>query len=133
EASYASAMDVIVPRLSAALGTELPGVVERTAVVDRASWVHADVAPFAQLIGQLETELLDQVMPPGGGLAKATMALANRWVTTRQLGILCVVRGRGVLGHYDLALLSAEIAPGRLLFVEENVRMTARALEVPLV
>src|SRR6476619_4433667 len=32
EASYASAMDVIVPRLSAALGTELPGVGERTAV-----------------------------------------------------------------------------------------------------
>jgi len=38
-----------------------------------------------------------------------------------------------VLGQYDLAMLSAEIAPGRLLFVEENVRMTARALDVPLV
>ena len=46
---------------SAALGTELPGVVERSAVVDRAGWVHANVATFAQLIGQLEGELLDQV------------------------------------------------------------------------
>jgi hypothetical protein len=88
EPAYAEAMTVIVPRLSAALGTELPGVVDRSAVVDRAGWVHANVATFAQLIGQLETELLDQVMPSGGGLAKATIALANRWVTTRQLGFL---------------------------------------------
>jgi coenzyme F420 biosynthesis associated uncharacterized protein len=132
EASYAAAMDRIVPRLSAALGTELPGVVERTAVVDRAGWVHANVATFAQLIGQLETELLDQVVPPGGGLAKATMALANRWVTTRQLGFLLGFMGSKVLGQYDLALLTAEAQPGKLLFVEENIRQTAKLLDVPL-
>jgi coenzyme F420 biosynthesis associated uncharacterized protein len=37
-----------------------------------------------------------------------------------------------VLGQYDLALLSAEATPGRLLFVEENIRQTARSLDVPL-
>ena len=37
-----------------------------------------------------------------------------------------------VLGQYDLALLSAEAAPGRLLFVEENIRATATALGVPI-
>jgi hypothetical protein len=78
EPLYAAAMERIVPRLSAALGTELPGVVERSAVVDRAGWVHANIATFASLIGQLEHDLLDQVIPRGGGLAKATMALANR-------------------------------------------------------
>ena len=132
EPSYAAAMELIVPRLSAALGTELPGVVERSAVVDRAGWVHANVATFAQLIGQLETELLDQVVPHGGGLAKATMALANRWVTTRQLGFLLGFMGSKVLGQYDLALLTAEASPGKLLFVEENIRATAKALDVPL-
>jgi coenzyme F420 biosynthesis associated uncharacterized protein len=132
EASYAVAMARIVPRLSEALGTELPGVVERSAVVDRAGWVHANVATFAQLIGQLETELLDQVMPHGGGLAKATIALANRWVTTRQLGFLLGFMGSKVLGQYDLALLTAEATPGKLLFVEENIRQTARVLDVPL-
>jgi coenzyme F420 biosynthesis associated uncharacterized protein len=132
EASYAVAMARIVPRLSEALGTELPGVVERAAVVDRAGWVHANVATFAQLIGQLETELLDQVMPHGGGLAKATIALANRWVTTRQLGFLLGFMGSKVLGQYDLALLTAEATPGKLLFVEENIRQTARVLDVPL-
>lgn len=132
EADYAAAMARIVPRLSEALGTDLPGVVERSAVVDRAGWVHANVATFASLIGTLEDELLDQVVPPGGGIGKAAMALANRWVTTRQLGFLLGFMGSKVLGQYDLALLSAEATPGRLLFVEENIRQTARALDVPL-
>jgi coenzyme F420 biosynthesis associated uncharacterized protein len=129
---YDAAMERIVPRLSAALGTELPGVVERSAVVDRAGWVHANVSTFAQLIGQLETELLDQVMPVGGGFAKATMALTNRWITTRQLGYLLGFMGGKVLGQYDLALLTAEAQPGKLLFVEENIRQTAKVLDVPL-
>ena len=53
------------------------------------------------------------------------MTLANRWVTTRQLGLLLGFMGQRVLGQYDLALLSAETTPGRLLFVEENIRQTA--------
>ena len=132
EPHYRAAMEKIVPALSAHLETRLPGVVERTEVVDRAGWVRANTSSFAGLIGRLEDELLDQIMPVGGGLAKATMALANRWVTTRQLGILLGFMGQRVLGQYDLALLSAEAAPGRLLFVEENIRGTARALGVPL-
>ena len=132
EPEYAAAMARIVPRLSEALGTELPGVVDRAGVTDRAGWVHANVATFASLIATLEDELLDQVMPAGGGLGKATMALANRWVTTRQLGFLLGFMGSKVLGQYDLALLSAESTPGRLLFVEENIRLTARVLDVPL-
>jgi len=132
EPAYAAAMARIVPRLSEALGAELPGVVERAAVVDRAGWVHANITTFASLIGRIEGELLDQVVPVGGGLGKSTMALANRYVTTRQLGFLLGFMGQKVLGQYDLALLSAEAKPGRLLFVEENIRSTARALNVPI-
>src|SRR4029077_14311331 len=122
----------IVPALSAALGSPLPGVVERSGVVDRAGWVRANTGSFASLMSKLEADLLDQVIPPGGGLAKATVALANRWVTTRQLGFLLGFMGTRVLGQCDLALLSTEAAPGKLLFVEENIRATARALEVPI-
>jgi coenzyme F420 biosynthesis associated uncharacterized protein len=132
EPAYAAAMARIVPALTEALGSQLPGVVERSGVVDRAGWVRANTGSFASLMSKLETGLLDQVMPPGGGLAKATMALANRWVTTRQLGFLLGFMGTRVLGQYDLALLSAEAAPGRLLFVEENIRATATALGVPI-
>ena len=132
EPAYARAMALVVPRLAEALGTELPGVVERASVVDRAGWVKANISVFASLIGRLEADLLDQVVPPGGGLAPATMALANRFVTTRQIGLMLGFMGQRVLGQYDLALLSAETAPGRLLFVDENIRQTARALDVPL-
>jgi coenzyme F420 biosynthesis associated uncharacterized protein len=132
EGSYAEAMARVVPALAGHLGTELPGVVDRVSVVDRAAWVRANTTVFAALIGRLESELLDQLLPPGGGLGKATVALANRWVTTRQLGLLLGFMGQRVLGQYDLALLSAETTPGRLLFVEENIRQTARALDVPL-
>src|SRR5205823_5509525 len=58
--------------------------------------------------------------------------LANRFVTTRQIALMLSFMGQRVLGQYDLALLSAETTPGRLLFVEENIRQTATALDLPL-
>jgi len=132
EPAYAAAMAVVVPRLATALGTDLPGIVDRFGVVDRAGWVRANAASFADLIGRLEGQLLDQVVPPGGGLVPATLAIANRWVTTHQIGYILGFMGGRVLGQYDLALLAAETTPGRLLFVEENIRQTARVLDVPL-
>ncbi len=132
EPAYAETMARIMPRLSEALGTELPGVVGRAGVVDRAGWVRANSTTFAALIGRLEGTLLDQILPPGGGIGQASVALANRWITTRQIGFMLGFMGARVLGQYDLALLSAETTPGRLLFVEENIRQTAATLGVPL-
>jgi coenzyme F420 biosynthesis associated uncharacterized protein len=132
EGDYADAMRQVVPALSEHLGTDLPGVVDRVAVVDRGEWVQANTVAFAHIIGKLEDSLLEQMLPEGAGFGKATMTLANRWVTTRQLGLLLGFMGQRVLGQYDLALLSAETTPGRLLFVEENIRQTAKALDVPL-
>lgn len=132
EGAYLQAMAVVVPRLGEALGTQLPGVVDRASVVDRAGWIRANVGTFRSLISRMEQDLLDQVVPVGGGLTRATMALANRWVTSQQLGYLLGFMGTRVLGQYDLAMLSAEAEDGRLLFVEENVRGTAHALGVPV-
>lgn len=132
EPAWAAAMARVVPALEAHLGTPLPGVVERVAVVDRRAWVDANVTAFAGLVGRLEADLVEQLVPRGGGGGRAAVALANRWVTTAQLGLLLGFLGRRVLGQYDVALLSAEAAPGRLLFVEENIRAQARALGVPL-
>ncbi len=130
--AYEAAMRRVVPALEAVLETPLPGIVERVAVVGRAGWVRANLVTFSGLLGRLEGELLDQVVPPGAGLGKASLALANRWITTRQFGFLLGFMGQRVLGQYDLALLSAEAEPGQLLFVEENIRHTAGALGVPL-
>jgi putative hydrolase len=131
DAAYREAMAAVVPRLSAALGTPLPGVVERASVVDRAGWIQANVTTFRALVSKIEGDLLGQVVR-GGGITSAAMVIANRWVTTRQIGFLLGFMGTRVLGQYDLALLSAEATDGRLLFVEENIRATARALEVPI-
>lgn len=132
EPAYAATMARVVPLLGVALGAELPGVVGRAGVVDRAGWIRANTASFAALIGKLEGTLLDQILPPGGGFGQAAVALAHRWVTTRQIGFMLGFLGTRVLGQYDLALLSAESTPGRLLFVEENIRQTAVSLGVPL-
>jgi coenzyme F420 biosynthesis associated uncharacterized protein len=132
DGAYREAMARVAPRLAEALGTQLPGVVERAAVVDRAGWIRANVGTFRALISRMEDELLDQVVPEGGGLTRATMALANRWVTSQQLGYLLGFMGQRVLGQYDIALLSAEAEDGRLLFVEENIRGTAHALGIPV-
>ena len=132
EPSYAVAMAKVVPALEAHLETRLPGVVERVAVVDRGEWVRANTAAFASLMGRLEMGLLDQLLPPGAGVAKAAMTMANRWFTTTQLGVLLGFMGQRVLGQYDLALISAESTPGRLLFVEENIRAAATAMDVPI-
>jgi coenzyme F420 biosynthesis associated uncharacterized protein len=132
EPDYAVAMARVVPALAAHLVAELPGVVDRVAVVDRASWVRANTAVFADLIGRLEDDLLEQLLPPGSGVGKATLTIANRWVTTRQIGLLLGFMGQRVQGQYDIALLTAETTPGRLLFVEENIRHTAKVMDVPL-
>ena len=130
EASYARAMARIVPLLEARLGTPLPGVVERHDVVSRAGWAHANIGTCRSLVGHLEDHLSSARNRPGIGAAVAVSA--NRFVTTHQLGFLLGFLGTRVLGQYDIALLSAEEAPGRLLFVEENIRATASTLGVPL-
>ncbi len=132
EPVYAAAVAEVVPALEKALGTNLPGIVERSGVVSRDDWVKANVTTFADLIGRIEGDLLTQVVPPGSGVVKSTMAIVNRAVATRQFGFLLGFLGQRVLGQYDLALLSAEATPGRLLFVDENIRRVAATLDVPL-
>lgn len=129
-ASYASAMARIVPLLEGRLGTQLPGVVERHEVVSRMGWARANVGTFRALVSHLEESLLPRTMD--GDVRQGVAFAANRFLTTRQIGFLLGYLGTRVLGQYDVALLSAEQAPGRLLFVEENIRAVARSLGVPI-
>ena len=128
--AYERAMSRIVPLLEERLGAPLPGVVERHAVVDRNGWARANMVMFQELVGHLEEMLIPPNRPRGAGAAVA--AFANRFVATRQIGFVLGYLGTRVLGQYDVALLSAESTPGRLLFVEENVRQAAAQLGLPL-
>ncbi|MBA2255380.1 MAG: zinc-dependent metalloprotease [Chloroflexi bacterium] len=122
----------IVPLLERHLGTHLPGVVERHEVVDRGDWARANLVMFRHLVGRLEEQLLQRDEAREDSLGAGLAAVANRFLTTQQVAFLLSFLGGRVLGQYDIALLSAEAAPGRLLFVEENIRATATALDVPL-
>ena len=129
DADYARALATAIPLLEQHLGRPLPGVVERHAVVNRAGWARANIVTFEQLISRLEPQIRSALddRGVGAGIARA----ANRFITTQQLGFLLGYLGQRVLGQYDIALLSAEAQPGKLLFVEENIRLTAVALGVP--
>lgn len=130
EPAYARHMERVVPLLEERLGARLPGVVERHGVVSREQWAAANMVTFKALIAHLEPHLVPRRADgrPRAGVAAAT----NRLVTTGQVGFLLGYLGSRVLGQYDVALLSAEQEPGRLLYVEENIRATARLVKVPL-
>ena len=129
EADYARAMALAIPLLEQHLGRPLPGVVERHEVVTRQDWARANITTFEQLIERLEPHI--RAATAGHGMGADLARAANRFVTTQQLGFLLGYLGTRVLGQYDIALLSAESAPGKLLFVEENIRATAATLGVP--
>jgi coenzyme F420 biosynthesis associated uncharacterized protein len=130
DADYARAMATAIPLLEQHLGRPLPGVVERHEVVDRAGWARANIVTFESLIERLEPHI--QAAAGERGMASGLARAANRFLTTQQLGFLLGYLGTRVLGQYDIALLSAEATPGKLLFVEENIRQTAASLGVPL-
>jgi len=128
--AYARHMARVVPLLERRLGADLPGVVDRHAVASRTEWAVANVDTFKSLIAHLEPSLVPRVRQ--GSLRAGVAAATNRFLTTSQVGFLLGYLGTRVLGQYDVALLSSEQAPGRLLYVEENIRATARALGVPI-
>jgi len=128
--AYARHMDRVVPLLEARLGAPLPGVVERHAVASRAEWADANMSTIRALVAHLEPAL--QPRAPEGSVRASVAAAANRLLTTGQVGFMLGYLGTRVLGQYDVALLSAEGVPGRLLYVEENIRATARSLDVPV-
>ncbi len=131
DSSYAAAMRRVAPALEAHLGSPLPGLVERAGAVDRATWARTNVRTLERLFSRIEGEVLARILPPDASASKAAIAAANRWVTTRQIGLMLAFMGQRVLGQYDVALLAAEEEePGRLLFVDENVRRVARKLGV---
>ena len=130
--AYDEAMRRIVPALENALGTQLPGVVERHAVVDRPTWALANLEVFRAIYGRIEAALGDQLTPRYGSIGSGLAAAANRQVGTQQVAFFLGYLGTRVLGQYDIALLSAEAHPGQLLFVEENIRSTAAKIGVPV-
>jgi hypothetical protein len=130
EAFYRDTLLRIEPIVAEEIGSELPAALETPAVVDRSQWVELNLATFRVLLERVEQVLLEaQEGPDTPG--RAVSRWVNRKVGNQQLGFMLAFLGRKVLGQYDVSLLAAGPARGRLHFVEPNIVGTAASLRVP--
>jgi coenzyme F420 biosynthesis associated uncharacterized protein len=130
EAFYRATLLRIEPIIAEEIGSELPAALETPAVVDRAQWVDLNLATFRVLFERVERALLaSQTGPDTPG--RAMSRWVNRSVGNQQLGFMLAFLARKVLGQYDVSLLAAGPARGRLNFVEQNITATAASLRIP--
>lgn len=130
EAFYRSTLLRIEPIVAAEIGSQLPEALETPAVVDRVEWVDLNLSTFRALFERIERLLLEaQEGPDTAG--RAVSRWVNRTVGNQQLGFMLAFLGRKVLGQYDVSLLAAGPARGRLHFVEPNIVGTAAAMRIP--
>jgi coenzyme F420 biosynthesis associated uncharacterized protein len=130
EAFYRATLLQIEPIVADEIGSQLPAALETPVVVDRLQWVDLNLATFRALFDRIEKTLLTAQEGPDTA-ARAMSRWLNRTVGNQQLGFMLAFLGRKVLGQYDVSLLAAGPARGRLHFVEPNITATAAAMRIP--
>jgi coenzyme F420 biosynthesis associated uncharacterized protein len=130
EAFYRATLLRIEPIVAEEIGSQLPQALEIPAVVDRLEWVDLNLATFRVLFERIERTLLEQQEGPDTA-GRAMSRWLNRTVGNQQLGFMLAFLGRKVLGQYDVSLLAAGPARGRLHFVEPNIAGTAATMRIP--
>jgi coenzyme F420 biosynthesis associated uncharacterized protein len=111
------------------LKAQLPLPLDHVEVFDRRQWVDANIRSFQDLFGSLETMNRDALR--NATLGTHLFGEVNQTVLSSQLGLLMGYLARKVLGQYDGALLGREpVTTGRLYFVEPNIAMTQRRLNL---
>jgi coenzyme F420 biosynthesis associated uncharacterized protein len=131
DAEYRALVARCVPIVSDYTGDQLPDAPERTFAFDRVDWVNANIDAFERMFAPLEgIHLLgEKAQQTVGGQMIGTL---NQKILSSEVGLLLGYLGRKVLGQYDLTLLGREpMTPGRLYFVEPNIRAAEKSLGVP--
>jgi coenzyme F420 biosynthesis associated uncharacterized protein len=99
-------------------------------VMDRADWVRANVSNFRELFAPVEELYAETSRQSPLGLP--VLADASRLFLSAQAGLLIGYLARKVLGQYDISLLGKEpLSPGKLYFVEPNIKALEESLKVP--
>jgi coenzyme F420 biosynthesis associated uncharacterized protein len=101
-------------------GLELPEALPQIELVDRASWIEANIATMRPLLEPLGARLGE-----GSGPMAGAMRAASGLLLGAQVGAVTGVLSQRVLGQYDIALLDEE-RPPRLLLVAPNLVGAAR-------
>lgn len=126
---YRATLLRIEPIVAEEIGAALPAALETPAVIDRLGWVDLNVATFRTLFKRLESLIQGAISGPDTA-GRAMSRWLNRRLGDQQLGFMLAFLGRRVLGQYDVSLLAAGPARGRLHFVEPNIVATATAMGV---
>jgi coenzyme F420 biosynthesis associated uncharacterized protein len=131
DAEYRALVERCVPIVSAYTGDDLPDAPERTFAFDRVDWVNANIDSFERMFAPLEgLSLLGDAATRS--IAGQMFGTLNQKVLSVEVGLLLGYLARKVLGQYDLTLLGREpMAPGRLYYVEPNIKAAERTLGLP--
>ena len=131
DAEYRELVARCVPIVSDYTGDQLPDAPERTFAFDRVDWVNANIDAFERMFAPLEgLNLLGEAA--NRTVAAELLGTLNQKILSAEVGLLLGYLARKVLGQYDLTLLGREpMAPGRLYYVEPNIRAAEKMLGVP--
>ena len=131
DAEYRALVARCVPIVSDYTGDQLPDAPERTFAFDRVDWVNANIDAFERMFAPLEgLNLLGDAA--NRTVAAELLGTLNQKILSVEVGLLLGYLGRKVLGQYDLTLLGREpMTPGRLYYVEPNIRAAERTLGLP--
>ena len=111
-------------------GTVLPLGNTAIQVMDRPEWIRANVSNFRELFAPIDELYAETTRQNSLGLP--LLADASRLFLSAQAGLLIGYLARKVLGQYDISLLGKEpLTPGKLYFVEPNIKALEALLKVP--
>ncbi len=111
-------------RVSAYSRLPLTGELPALEMVDRPTWIAANLQTMRPMLTPVSERLSEGRGPLGGPLASISGLLLGA-----QVGALTGVLSQRVLGQYDLALLDPTVRP-RLLLLAPNLAQAARSLQL---
>jgi len=130
EADYSRILRDITEPLLAYTGVQLAiGDIEVQAL-DREDWLDTNIGNFQDLLQPFEDLYRDFSTPSRFDLP--AFNAMGRLAVSGEVGVLLGYLARRVLGQYDIGLLGARASePGKLYFVEPNIRNAQRQLGLP--
>ena len=131
QAEYEQLVRSIEQPISDYTGTALPLGNITVQAMDRVDWIRANVTNFQALFAPIDEVYAETARDSAYSLP--VLSDLSRLMLSTQVGLLIGYLARKVLGQYDISLLGREpLTPGKLYFVEPNIRALGQTLEVPL-
>ncbi len=129
-AYYGELVEQCIPLIAAYTGVTLPSSPDRTFAFDRVDWINANLEGFQRMFAPIEAMNEQKAQK---SVVSRTFAGVNQNLMSYEVGTLLGYMARRVMGQYDLAMFGREPVsdPGKLYFVEPNIRGIERKLALP--